>query len=91
MKTLQELFAPYELALKLEEKGFDEPCLACYKYGDTLVLSSKIYSEDTIVTNTNVGYIDLDNLLLPYLQQEKKYNKYYYIHLYSVPKIHHLC
>lgn len=30
MKNLQELFVPYELALKLKEKGFNEPCLATY-------------------------------------------------------------
>jgi len=26
---MKDLFVPYELALKLKEKGFDEPCLAC--------------------------------------------------------------
>jgi len=27
---LKHLFIPYELALKLKEKGFDEPCLSVY-------------------------------------------------------------
>lgn len=27
---MKELFVPYELALKLKERGFDEPCLAFY-------------------------------------------------------------
>ena len=27
---MKKEFVPYELALKLKELGFDEPCLACY-------------------------------------------------------------
>jgi hypothetical protein len=30
MENLQKEFVPYELALKLKELGFDEPCLAIY-------------------------------------------------------------
>ena len=30
---MKKLFVPYELALKLKEKGFDEPCIAVYREG----------------------------------------------------------
>lgn len=29
-KTMNHLFVPYELAVKLKEKGFNEPCLAIF-------------------------------------------------------------
>lgn len=29
---MKHLFVPYKLALKLKEKGFDEPCLAHWKW-----------------------------------------------------------
>lgn len=32
MKNLHELFVPYELALKLKEKGFDLECFGHYEY-----------------------------------------------------------
>lgn len=31
MKNLEELFVSKEIAIKLKEKGFDEPCLAVYR------------------------------------------------------------
>lgn len=30
MQTLKDIFVPYEIAQKLKEIGFDEPCLAYY-------------------------------------------------------------
>lgn len=30
---MKDLFVPYEIALKLKEKGFDESCLRCYDNG----------------------------------------------------------
>ena len=38
---IKNLFIPYELAKKLKEKGFDEPCLACY------VMDEKSAMDDT--------------------------------------------
>ena len=43
-------FIPYEEALALRELGFDEPCLAFYKLGD-----SKVYY-DTILQSKNVHF-----------------------------------
>lgn len=34
MKKLEKEFVPYELSVKLKELGFDEYCLAYFKYGD---------------------------------------------------------
>ena len=31
MNTIETLFVPYELAVKLKELGFDEPCLGNYR------------------------------------------------------------
>jgi hypothetical protein len=30
MKTLKDLFVPYDLAVMAKEKGFDLPCFACF-------------------------------------------------------------
>lgn len=34
MKTLENLFLPYDLAAQMKEKGFNEPCLAFWDDGD---------------------------------------------------------
>jgi hypothetical protein len=33
---MQEQFVPYEIALKLKQKGFDEPCFATYNHEQKL-------------------------------------------------------
>lgn len=38
---MKHLFVPYELALSLKEKGFDEPCLAAYDGVEMLCTHSK--------------------------------------------------
>lgn len=47
---MKEEFIPYEEALALKELGFDEPCSAFYKLGD-----SQIYY-DTILQSQNVHF-----------------------------------
>lgn len=45
---MKKLFVPYELAVQLKEKGFNEPCLCCYR-GNALQLaiSTSGYLSDT--------------------------------------------
>lgn len=40
---MKHLFVSYQVAKQLKEKGFDEPCLACYAYGseDNLIMAKK--------------------------------------------------
>lgn len=44
---MKNLFAPYELAVKLNELGFNEPCLAYYETEATLNLFDTIYGSIT--------------------------------------------
>lgn len=53
---MQEQFVTYEIALKLKELGFDEPCLAYYA-GETLLSEFVLdYSKTVFYTQTNNGY-----------------------------------
>jgi len=45
MNTIETLFVPYELAVKLKALGFDEPCFATWS-GETLDMSLQIPSDD---------------------------------------------
>jgi len=39
---MKEQFVPYEIAIKLKEKGFDEPCLAwSTEYGEYILVETK--------------------------------------------------
>ncbi len=46
MKQLQDLFVPYDLAVKIKQKGFNEECLKFY--GD----DKKLYQDDNITNST---------------------------------------
>ena len=46
---MKHLFVPYELALKLKEKGFDEQCLMVYESKDSLIPESEAGSNYTNV------------------------------------------
>ena len=59
---MQKLFVPYELALKLKEKGFEEECFARYNGGEFQLtkhqnwnLYPNVYRLD--IPNTKVGLI----------------------------------
>lgn len=59
---MKHLFVPYELALKLKEKGFDEECFARYNGGEFQLtkhqnwnLYPNVYRID--VPNTKIGLI----------------------------------
>lgn len=45
MNTIETLFVPYELAVKLKALGFEEPCFATWS-GETLDMSLQIPSDD---------------------------------------------
>jgi hypothetical protein len=63
---MKHLFVPYELAVKLKEKGFDEPCLAGYLIADDGQFS--IYGLDT--NHENLSEIDEENWLNAPLYQQ---------------------
>lgn len=63
MKNLEHLFMPYELALKLKEKHFNEPCLAWHDSDATD--NDEIEWETTC--NSDLSYIK--NCTLPLYQQ----------------------
>lgn len=46
---MKNLFVPYELALKLKEKGFNEQCLMVYESKDSLIPESEAGSNYTNV------------------------------------------
>ena len=53
---MKHLFVPYELALKLKEKGFDEPCYGCRITVDNLFKNNDdvhVYSEPKNYNNWN--------------------------------------
>ncbi len=43
---MKHLFVPYEIALKLKDIGFDEPCFAEYRQWDGGMLYLVIYQDD---------------------------------------------
>lgn len=58
MKNLEHLFVPYEIALKLKEKGFKETCFGLY--------------DDIKVLHTNKKYVFVEdelNIIAPLYQQ----------------------
>lgn len=65
MKSLKHLFVPYELALKLKEKGFNEPCLSYY-FDDTLKHPSEL---TTTESQDKCQYITTKGILAPLYQQ----------------------
>ena len=46
---IEKEFAPYELALRMKELGFDEPCFGSYVFGDKLSIK---YCEDQFITDS---------------------------------------
>lgn len=53
---MKHLFVPYELALKLKEKGFDEQCLACYNLDRYFFIRhiGNCLGADDYTNNTNI-------------------------------------
>ena len=65
MKNLKDLFVSKEIAIKLKEKGFDEPCLAVYRggslYFDKMISGYLCDLSDNTDFSTNSS---LDNFLV---------------------------
>ena len=80
MYIMKGLFIPYELAVKLKEKGFNEECLRCYSNGElqSFMDFRTIAFTSGIVLNENLsgGLVSA-----PLWQQVEEW-------LYSVHKMH---
>ena len=61
MKDLQKEFVPYELALRMKELGFDEPCFGYYSKG---VLSIENIKNGKFFTDEDSIYFEIENSCL---------------------------
>lgn len=72
MEKLKELFVPYNLAVKLKEKGFDEPCFSFYSNQNK---ENKLFFD-----------VDVDDNMLTALNQNKfEYKNISHIYRISAP------
>ncbi|MDO4728397.1 MAG: hypothetical protein Q4B43_05250 [Bacteroidota bacterium] len=61
MEVLKDIFVPYEIAVKLKEIGFDEPCIAGYtNTGNNLLFESNeltryVFEEHLVIKDFNSG------------------------------------
>lgn len=75
-------FVPYELALKLKELGFDEPCFVLYKASNNNQLA---YAPHGITTNSQLSQGDSNNIAAPLFQQAFRWFREKY-HIIGEPK-----
>lgn len=54
---MNNLFVPYEIALKLKEKGFDEECLGLYFEDESFSYDGEMYTLPTKNSNRQLGDI----------------------------------
>jgi hypothetical protein len=71
MTDLTHLFVPYELAVKLKEMCFDDPCFALYKKdgSDITPVDYEYYRDLTGCKNSEVVYRQWFNIAAPLHQQ----------------------
>ena len=83
---MNEDFTPFEVAVKLKEKGFDEPCFGWYypsevcgfDYKTTIVFNNSAYRgsnyKDMLVSHKDEKHIDAPTIsqVLKWLREEKK-------------------
>jgi len=55
MNTIETLFVPYELAVKLKELGFDEPCLAYHTRKKDIIPLQQIRYEFNELKNSEIN------------------------------------
>lgn len=74
---MNHLFVPYELAVKLKEKGFDEPCLAIFT------------NEGFRMTNEPLKNSDIDNwkVMFPLYQQVVDWFEKYFIYIHTTIEV----
>lgn len=84
--SMNEDFVPFELAVKLKDKGFNEPCLGWYypaevcgfDYKTTIVFNNSAYRgsnyKDMLVSHKDEKYIDAPTIsqVMKWLREEKK-------------------
>jgi hypothetical protein len=64
---MKEQFVPHEIALKLKEKGFDEPCLG---YFDPLYKKLVIWENGSTNSTSNWVYAPLWQQVIDWLERE---------------------
>ena len=69
MNNMNEDFVPFELAVKLKEKGFDEECLAYYTSEYTLYTNKIVLCDDKYL---EVAEIDYEECLRSYNTQKDR-------------------
>lgn len=83
MNTIETLFVPYELAVKLKELGFDEPCFAFYLAGG---IRFKQYKDSK---NRNSAFFNKTVCSIPTFSQAFRWFREKYSDLdFGVSKIH---
>lgn len=80
---MKHLFVPYEIALKLKEKGFNEPCFGAYYQDDKELVPLKWFD------NNNLR-VDLGKITAPLYQQvidwfRRKHRLHLEVQSYSNP------
>jgi len=71
-------FVPYELAVKLKQLGFDEPCFVLYKASNNNQLA---YASHGITTNSQLSQGDSSNIAAPTFSQAFRwFREKYFIH-----------
>ena len=77
---MEKEFVPYELAVKLKELGFDEPCLGFYNHQGQLILMAQ-EDESSIETYKN-SYVEMGmQYAAPLYQQAFRwFREKYFIH-----------
>ena len=84
---MNDNFAPFELAVKLKEKGFREPCIAHYCCLDGNILKFNITTD--CIRGSNVKCLNDENNIYtdaPTISQVLKWlRKKYYIHISTKP------
>jgi hypothetical protein len=89
MEDLQKDFVPYELAIRMKQLEFDEPCFSYYMNGilqPSLNVKDYSYFKEMIEINSNIK--NFENVLAPLFQQafrwfREEYNIDCGIHVYS--------
>lgn len=92
MEYLKKLFVPYELAVKLKEKGFNEPCIGLYLESGRLWSLDNTGGDFSGITNENKKR----ETAAPLYQQitdwfRDKYNLHFFIVPYGDGKHWSLC
>jgi hypothetical protein len=80
---MKQEFVPYELALKLKQLGFDEPCFVLYKASNNNQLA---YAPHGITTNSQLSQGDSSNIAAPTFSQAFRWfreNYLYHPHFFS--------